>query len=176
MFKFNNKFEEDMFDKIVDFNLYGPIYHPLTGVINRNRGICSGSVFTNLIDSIANILMISYSNCITNFDISFLRVCGDDNLICTNSEINVSALSKIAKATFDTTLIFEPDMFVPSGKGCAHFLGSYWTENGPERSMSRMILSACKQSYNWPKFDDRKDFIEGRIYTIFGFDHRLNTI
>jgi hypothetical protein len=64
-------------------------------------------------------------------------------------------------------------MIVSSGVGQAHFLGSYWSKDGPERSVSRMILSCAKESYNWPKFDAREDFIEGRVYTIFGFDHRL---
>jgi hypothetical protein len=71
-YQFRNKFEEEMFDEVVSYNLYGPIYHPKTGVIHRNRGICSGSVFTNLIDSVANLLMINYANCITNYDISHI--------------------------------------------------------------------------------------------------------
>jgi hypothetical protein len=38
-----------------------------------------------------------------------------------------------------------------------------------------MILSCCKESWNWPQFDTREEFIEGRVYSIFGFDHRLPT-
>jgi hypothetical protein len=137
-----------MFDKIVDYNLYSPIYHPKIGIVNKKRGICSGSVFTNLIDGISNILMISYINCITNFDFIHLKVCGDDNLICTNTEVSINALSKIAKSIFDVDLYFNHDMIISSNIGEAHFLGSYWTKQGPERPISRMILSCCKESWN----------------------------
>jgi hypothetical protein len=54
------------------------------------------------------------------------------------------------------------------------FLGSYWSRDGPERDVTRMMLSASKQSWNWPDFDNRDDFIDGRLYSIFGFDHRLH--
>jgi hypothetical protein len=162
-----------MYDKMVSYNLHGPIYHPQVGVIHKNRGICSGSVFTNLIDSISNILMISYSNCITNYDFKFLRVCGDDNLICTDKAVNIHVLTKIAEKSFDVHLTFDNDMIISSGKSEAHFLGSYWTKLGPERPLDRMILSSVKESYNWPDFDTREEFIEGRIYTIFGYDRRL---
>jgi hypothetical protein len=54
------------------------------------------------------------------------------------------------------------------------FLGSKWTVSGPERPLMRMILGCCMWKNKWPDFKgDRKAMIASRLYSIFGYDHRL---
>jgi len=63
--------------------LHVPIVHQDIGVIMRKRGIISGSYFTNIMDSLSNVMILHYCDSESRF-IQRAIVYGDDNLICTN--------------------------------------------------------------------------------------------
>jgi len=134
-----------MFDEVVAYNLYGHVYHPTIGTVYKKRGICSGSVFTNLIDGISNLLLINYSFAILGKGYQHIYVCGDDNLISTNTVLDVRCLVHIWKQYFNMDIEYLPENISTKGMWGIQFLGSYWTRDGPERPIMRMILSACKQ-------------------------------
>jgi len=62
--------------------LHVPIFHQDIGVIYRRRGIISGSYFTNIMDSLSNIMILHYCDSEKRL-IQRAIVYGDDNLICT---------------------------------------------------------------------------------------------
>jgi len=144
LYDFKSNYEEQMYDKLVSYVMHGHIYHPITGYIHRKRGIASGSVFTNLVDSMANLIIVNYSSVIMNKDLGRFLVCGDDNLISTSSVLNTSNLERIVSKVFNMSLTFDKDHMFQAGVPHSHFLGSYWSEDGPERDVKRMILSCIK--------------------------------
>jgi len=128
--------------------MHGHIYHPKCGVIRRKRGIASGSVFTNLVDGIVNLLVMNYTSFILGKGFQEIYVCGDDNLIPTDEILNTVSLAHVIKNKFNMTIEFLEcgrfDKHIPRMK----FLGSYWSVDGPEREVNRMMLSASKESWN----------------------------
>jgi hypothetical protein len=172
-YSFNNEYESGLYDRLVSYIMHGHIFHPHCGTINRKRGIASGSVFTNLVDSILNLLVMNYVSHLIGKEYRHIYVCGDDNLLATDTILNVQRISHMIKKIFNMSIEFTEKGIVDKGCSNSLFLGSYWTEDGPERELKRMILSASKLSWNWPNFDERDDFIDGRLYSILGFDHRL---
>jgi hypothetical protein len=71
-------------------------------------------------------------------------------------------------------LNFEGDDQYEIGNPSMQFLGSKWSISGPERSIMRMVLGCCMWKSKWPDFQgDRKAMIASRLFSIFGYDHRL---
>lgn len=147
LYVFKSNYEEKMYDKMVSYNLHGHLYHPHCGYINRKRGIASGSVFTNIIGSISNVLMMNYTSFLLGLDYKYIYVCGDDNLIATTEVLNVKSMVHTMKKVFGVTINFTDEGIVDKHCENSLFLGSYWTPDGPERDLSRMMLSACKTSW-----------------------------
>jgi len=145
-YNFDNKYQSSLYDKMVKYVIHGPIYHPDIGIINRKRGIASGSVFTNLVDSICNLLIVNYTNRLLGLDLAKLYVCGDDNLMLTSGRLIPDYFGTIIKKVFNMDFEFEHGSRIQKGVQAMQFLGSYWSEDGPHRTVKRMILSACKQS------------------------------
>lgn len=147
-YNFNNSYEEELYNKMVDYIMFGHIYHPEVGFIHRKRGISSGSVFTNLIDSIVNLLMVNYSFSVMNKEYRYLYVCGDDNLICSDNKLNYLNMSSIITKKFNVSIQIDSQSVYDKGVRKMLFLGSYWSDDGPRRYVKRMILSAVKRSWN----------------------------
>jgi len=146
LYVFKNGYEEQLYDKMVNYVIAGHIFHPSIGTVLRKRGIASGSVFTNLIDSISNLLIINYVTTIIGFDYHKLLVCGDDNKIVSNKLLNVGTVSSLVKRIFNMNIDFPREGLVNKGSANSLFLGSYWSVDGPKRALFRMILSASKES------------------------------
>jgi len=64
--------------------------------------------------------------------------------------------------------------FKPEDK-TIHFLGSFWINGLPERPTYRMVISAIMVKSKWPEAGGVDNLIDGRLYTIFGYDHRLKS-
>ena len=167
---------EKLYLDLCGYILYAHAYHPKTGTIKRQRGIFSGTVITNLCDGTTNLAILGYS-LRNNDDVSNTintKICGDDNLLITPSKLDsntlVSEVGRIGmKVNYLTNESFD------KGTPVSSFLGSVWTPEGPERNVRRMAISACLMKKAWPDFQgDKKRMIASRIYSIFGYDHRLN--
>lgn len=88
--------QSNLFDKLVDYICYAHIYHPRIGIVRRRRGLISGSYFTNLIDGVVNVILITYCLVKTgqNTRIRHMSVHGDDNWLVSDSPIDIDALNK----------------------------------------------------------------------------------
>lgn len=170
-FKFSNSYEESLYYNMVRFVIAGKIYHPQVGVFSRKRGIASGSVFTNLIDSLCNIFIIHYLSGNGNF--IPMIVGGDDNVLLTNTKVNNIEISAFATNLLGMKLIFDTDNMFDKGVSKMHFLGSVFDDDGPKRDILRMSLSSSYLKSKPLKFPSVNELLESRIYTIFGYDCRL---
>lgn len=118
-------FQSNVYDKLVSYIMHSHIYHPLCGFTFRKRGIISGSYYTNIVDGLTNLLMISYSSRCLNMDIDDIKVCGDDNLIVHTSPINRKLLSKFLLDAFGVVhKVEKEDIAYPNSNYLGSFLGS----------------------------------------------------
>jgi hypothetical protein len=120
-------YESKLFDELRSYIIHGHIYHPETGVINRKRGIISGSFFTNMIDGLSNLIMIHYCDNIMGRNIKNIFVCGDDNLVCSDIPIRTNKLSSLLLKIFGVTnTIPYENVARPGSTFLGTFLGSRW--------------------------------------------------
>jgi len=118
-------YQKDLFERMVRFVVSGHLYHPRTGFIKRSRGIASGSVFTNLVDSLCNVLILNY--CIAKLKNNkniFFKVGGDDNVIFSLSHIDHLTISNCVEIFLGMKLNFDVSHIFKKGIPQCHFLGS----------------------------------------------------
>jgi hypothetical protein len=75
-------YESKIFTSIMGYIIAAPIYCKSTGLVHRQRGIISGSFFTNCVDSMVNTYVLHYADYYSRVIVR-LPVYGDDNIICT---------------------------------------------------------------------------------------------
>lgn len=114
----------------------------------KNHGIPSGSLFTNLIGSIVNyILLVAV---IERFELQFyyykIMVLGDDSIFCTNKDVNLKAIADYID-TFGMTINTEKSE-VRKPDQPYHFLGFEWEKGIPRRELKLIILS-MSQPEKW---------------------------
>lgn len=139
-----------LFDIMATYIVESNIFHPATGFTRRNRGLISGSFFTNLVDSICNWYIVEYSS-FNNTGVSTpeslsYSVSGDDSVFFYD-KLDFSGITDVAQTVFGMKLNF-PDEFRFSQSDCrAHFLGSVFGRAGPVRDIGKMALGAIMTTY-----------------------------
>lgn len=83
-----NNYESKLFDIMVMYIIESNIYNPHSGFTCRERGLISGSFYTNLIDSICNWYILEYSinHCSSRLrrDSFTYSISGDDSVFFHN--------------------------------------------------------------------------------------------
>jgi hypothetical protein len=120
------------------------------GLVRSNKGVPSGSMFTQIIGSLVNqIVLHTYLNSIGSY--GEMMVMGDDNLVFTRDEIDLDHLSSYVLHNFG--LIINPSKSSQgSYKDDPEFLSRRWTSLGPTRAwqavLSRMAFPERFRTYN----------------------------
>lgn len=108
-------------------------------LMESHKGVPSGSMFTQIVDSIANRLMISTymkSQGITEYD---MMIMGDDNIIFTKQLIDLSSLSSYLVRNFGVTV--NPDKCSQvTTDSSPEFLSRIWTHNGVYREPNMLLV------------------------------------
>lgn len=122
------------------------------GVLHSDKGVPSGSMFTQIIDSIVNVLVIKtyFHHLKSSCDMITM---GDDNAIFTNATIHLEDLSSYLSKNFG--LIVKTDDKSSEGltkHNNVKFLSRYWTWHGewrhPNQLISRMIFPERHRNYD----------------------------
>lgn len=109
------------------------------GILHSDKGVPSGSMFTQIIDSIVNILVVR-----TYFD-SVSERCemiamGDDNAIFCSPRVDIEEIASYIGKNFG--LIVKTDDKSNEGltyKSDVKFLSRYWTQSGPWRHPNQLV-------------------------------------
>lgn len=147
-----NERDESLFNVIIN-DFINKTFICSEGDVISHKGVPSGSMFTQIIDSICNLLMIytflDYKN-LSGFSI----VMGDDNLLFTTDSHGEDRLSEIQSylgRLFGVTINAEKSS---SGKTSEdpEFLSRYWTSYGrwrhPHQLLSRLAYPERYRNYN----------------------------
>jgi hypothetical protein len=139
----NETYYSGLYDKMTEYVMFGDLFHPILGTVKRERGIASGSVFTNLMDSVVNLLSLNYAIAQSASLTGIVPlVSGDDSLLVSPHLIRGDIISRILWKEFLMDVKYPRESYYSKGIAMMDFLGSHWTTDGPERNMDRMILSA----------------------------------
>lgn len=107
----------------------------------RNHGVASGSIFTSVIGSIVNCLIIEYFRLRTGALVTDHIVLGDDCIIGLIQPVPVERFAEVASelginvGLDDSKLLCNDELI--------HFLGHYWDEGMPRRAISETITRLC---------------------------------
>lgn len=120
------------------------------GVVSASKGVPSGSMFTQIIDSVVNVLMITtylYSKDVTGQMI----VMGDDNLLYTKGKIDVEDIATYIRKNFGVTVNSDKTTSGQS-KDDPEFLSREWRADGqyrePHEVMGKMLYPERYRNYS----------------------------
>lgn len=109
----------------------GNIYH-------LDKGVPSGSMFTQIVDTVCNwLIILTYAYSINEPDIDMM-VMGDDNIIFTRRSWNVRSLSEYVSKNFGMIIGSKSDDVAPVSQ-TPHFLSRYWKYTGQWRHPSVLV-------------------------------------
>lgn len=109
------------------------------GVLHSDKGVPSGSMFTQIIDSIVNVLVVRTYFYSINEKCQMIAM-GDDNAIFCSAALSIEDLASYLIKNFG--LIVKTDDKSNEGftsKQDVKFLSRYWTQGGPWRHPSQLI-------------------------------------
>jgi hypothetical protein len=162
---------------VCDQLIFGRYWHPTTGVIVRQRGLPSGSYFTNIIGGLCNCFILWYAIFRTKQASAIHRIIvhGDDSIVATTRPLDVSMLTaEIAKLG----MIIKHDEEGSSVPGVdkVHFLGSLWKDGLPYRDWQVLLTTCATLRAKLEPIGSMKDLIEARVYSICGYTADLTTL
>lgn len=135
-----------MFDDSIDEQLWDVVVHDFIhkeildfeGVFKSHRGVPSGSMFTQIIDSVVNwISILTYLN--SRGLRGEMLVMGDDNLLFTEFPIDVKDMAGYLARNLGLTVNAKKTRQGNNGLP-PEFLSRVWTADGQERSEKMLLL------------------------------------
>jgi hypothetical protein len=125
--KFSKHYYFNLYSNLCSYILHSPFYHPTLGNVRRKRGILSGTVVTNLLDSCCNLITIGYAFADRLHLVKKVLVSGDDNVIITSELFDKDYLKSVSDRIFMILGMLlkynDEDMYPPDIKKI-NFLGS----------------------------------------------------
>lgn len=120
------------------------------GIVKSSKGVPSGSMFTQIIDSIVNRLMVlTYFYSIDSS--CKMIIMGDDNTIFSNAVINLDLIASYIRKNFGIEVNPDKSMFGQCLKDDLEFLSCFWRDNGrwrcPEILCSKLLYSERYRKY-----------------------------
>jgi hypothetical protein len=128
------------------------------GVKKKNHGIPSGSYFTQIVGSLANLVMVHtyfYSLCgkdkekhvklTTYHGETSCMVMGDDNIMFTSMKVDIKHLSTYLKKNFGVDVSTDKEKIAEGGTfDCPHFLKREWRIGGAWRNPLELFVNMVR--------------------------------
>lgn len=131
----------EIFSIIENYFIHTPIVMPdLRLYLGKKHGVPSGSYFTQMIDSVVNVIIAgtisSYFS--LNVDKRDVYVLGDDLLIWSNRNMSLQDMSRFASRTFGVEFNPTKSMKFKFNESI-HFLGRWWLNGVPDLDVDEII-------------------------------------
>lgn len=140
--------EMGVWRRYVNDFIHSRIIAPDGHVYQKHRGVPSGSAFTSIIDSIVNLILVSYMfEKITGHSLSHDRVLvmGDDVIVGSNTRIDLGQLASAA-SDLGFVLSVEKSTITDTSREArafddnhTHFLGHWWVHSQPRRPTKELL-------------------------------------
>ena len=150
-------------ERMVDYFVNTPILMPDGGVYLTHRGVPSGSWFTNIIDSMVNLLSVYY--CAHRVGMQgkvVIHVLGDDAIIGTSYPLDLVEWSRFASELGldmspekSKVAVYSPNSRVDYTEEVPYYLGRYWTESGAWYRPMHITLARLLYHERWVAGDVR---------------------
>jgi hypothetical protein len=141
-----------------------PLITPEGILLSENHAMPSGDANTNLIDGLAQIILVNYLSLKLGLTVSFVTVQGDDGIWIFNRPVDTEQIREIIKTDFGMTLSTEKGGVSPDE---VHFLQNvyhrYYHEHGINRRVRPMLRVVngmlsyerlVKKSLGWSGYTD----------------------
>lgn len=156
-YKQDTLFDEDLFKIVREDFINKVIVLSENELYQSKKGVPSGSMFTQLIDSIVNRIMIDTYLLSIGVDNYEMMIMGDDNIIFTNVELDRDELASYLKKNFGIQVNTEKCTNGSFRKGQdPEFLSRKWTDHGvyrtPELLFAKLVFPERFRDYK--KNDD----------------------
>jgi hypothetical protein len=133
-----NEKEERLFD-IIKNDFIHKDFILNEGILHSDRGVPSGSMFTQIIDTIVNYLVVSTYFFAMNEEVDMI-IMGDDNAIFTKSKFDLEDLASYIRKNFGMEVDTSDKSNVGSTKKDeVKFLSRYWRWDGQWRAPNQLI-------------------------------------
>lgn len=124
-------FDDELFEIVINDFIH-KVFITADGPLEAHKGVPSGSMFTQIIDSIANYIMIGCYMKVNNINRYSMLIMGDDNLVFTNQPIDKNNISSYLYNEYGAIVNVDK---TDQGESYQHpeFLSRLWTYYGPYR-------------------------------------------
>lgn len=143
----------------VDEKLFEAIVHDFIhkdfvldeGVLHSDKGVPSGSMFTQIIDSVVNMIVINTYFISIGVDSFDMYIMGDDNLIFHSKPVDIEHLTSYLAHNFGLVVNADKSSQGRSFYDDPEFLSRFWTNHGqwrePVQLLSRLAFPERFRSY-----------------------------
>lgn len=145
-----NEKEERLFDIIIN-DFINKTFILNEGLLDSHRGVPSGSMFTQIIDTIVNVLVVQTFFFSMNEEASMI-VMGDDNAIFTSCQVELDDLASYIRKNFGLEVDTSDKSNVGNTKkDNVKFLSRFWRFDGqwrhPNQLLSRLLYPERFRNY-----------------------------
>ena len=141
-FKNDKYFDEELFKIVRNDFIHKVFLDPTLGPVESHKGVPSGSMFTQIIDTLANILMIETYMRSVGVDDFEMMIMGDDNLIYLGEDVNTEAMESYLLRNFGIKMNSKK-VKEGSYEDYPEFLSRTWTPEGVDRDLKEIIAKMC---------------------------------